>query len=539
MKFYVSFSSGNYKLDNTMQEDRQNQDFLPEGVTGYIASVIRKVRYRRKVRREVQQELTDHFTDALADCESESEKQQRAEQMIADFGDAKLLARLIRRGKKRCRPLWKKVLIHTGQTVLAAYIISCLCNAWFIHTWAAYGDTDYTQRFNQLSRPETPQTENAALYYEKAAELFVKPQKNIEEIILGTCSGGVCALTLQTDAELSQEQKAALEKWFAANEPAWQQVVAATEIPYCWGEVDEISSENIKKVLLRIESCRTFARLGIARARQEAGQNQFDQAAAQCYTILRMGKHFSGPKLLIEHLVGLACIKQAESYLLTMLGNIDPESLPLDQMQNQLQTIFSDGYPVLNSKVEMNWNLGMTQNMFSHYGTVGVIGYFYPGMFIFMGNRERLETDTLLFHKNLANVNPYQYQLIPKDDDQTRTGPELAMELVKKSLWRTLNISYRGKALHEALVTIIALQRCKLDKGAYPENMQELIAAGFLRRLPDDPYSDGILKYQRQGEDFILYSVGADFDDDGGTENPEDPWGEGDAGGDRVFWPIK
>ena len=124
---------------STKSNDPSN---LPDCVNEYITSVIKKVRYRRKVRQEVQQELTDHFADALADCESESEKQQFAEEIIADFGDTGLLAKLIRRAKKRCRPLWKKAMIRTGQVMLVAYIISFICNAWVIHSWAAYSDID-------------------------------------------------------------------------------------------------------------------------------------------------------------------------------------------------------------------------------------------------------------------------------------------------------------------------------------------------------------------------------------------------------------
>ena len=50
-----------------------------------------------------------------------------------------------------------------------------------------------------------------------------------------------------------------------------------------------------------------------------------------------------------------------------------------------------------------------------------------------------------------------------------------------------------------------------------------------------DPYSDKPLVYKRLDNSFTLYSLGADFDDDGGTPSN---WGEGDKGGDAVFWPV-
>ena len=94
-------------------------------------------------------------------------------------------------------------------------------------------------------------------------------------------------------------------------------------------------------------------------------------------------------------------------------------------------------------------------------------------------------------------------------------------------------------ARYEATLAVLALKRWELEKGEYPERLEELLEGGFLKRLPDDPFGPGILPYQRRGDGFILYSWGGDFDDDGGVEDPNEPWGESDEGGDRVFWPIK
>ena len=68
--------------------------------------------------------------------------------------------------------------------------------------------------------------------------------------------------------------------------------------------------------------------------------------------------------------------------------------------------------------------------------------------------------------------------------------------------------------------------------------MPVLVETGYLNALPDDPYSDGPLRYQRRGDDFVLYSLGGDFDDDGGKQHPKHPWNRGKDGGDRVFWPV-
>jgi hypothetical protein len=95
--------------------------------------------------------------------------------------------------------------------------------------------------------------------------------------------------------------------------------------------------------------------------------------------------------------------------------------------------------------------------------------------------------------------------------------------------------SFQVKAAYEATTTIVALRRYRLAEGSYPETLADLVAAGYLAREPLDPYSDGPLVYRRQGDGFTLYSVAADFRDDGGV--PAD-WGGPDAPGDYVFWPV-
>jgi len=64
---------------------------LPIFVAEYIKLVIKNMGYRKKAREEVQDELIDHFEAALKDCANEQEKQKKANRMIAEFGDAKLL----------------------------------------------------------------------------------------------------------------------------------------------------------------------------------------------------------------------------------------------------------------------------------------------------------------------------------------------------------------------------------------------------------------------------------------------------------------
>jgi hypothetical protein len=102
------------------EKDKLNQ--LPDCAAEFIKQVIKKMRYRCKVRRDVQAELIAHFEDALKDCDTDKDRGERAEDLITEFGDVKLLAILLRRAKKRCRPLWQKIIAKTLQTVKVALL---------------------------------------------------------------------------------------------------------------------------------------------------------------------------------------------------------------------------------------------------------------------------------------------------------------------------------------------------------------------------------------------------------------------------------
>ncbi|MBN2560578.1 MAG: hypothetical protein JXQ75_06580 [Phycisphaerae bacterium] len=84
--------------------------------------------------------------------------------------------------------------------------------------------------------------------------------------------------------------------------------------------------------------------------------------------------------------------------------------------------------------------------------------------------------------------------------------------LVENSLPR-----YRlARCLRDAALTMLALAEYYRQHRDYPETLDELVP-DLLPRLPID-YADGrILRYRRVENNFVLYSIGEDGKDDGGT----------------------
>ena len=126
-----------------VENKKGNLQNLPICAVDFINKVIKKMRYRSKVRRDVQAELIAHFEDALKDCDTDKKREEKAGRLITEFGDVKLLAILLRRAKKRCRPLWRTIAARSfqmlGILILSFIVVSSknLCIvfcSWFVGT---------------------------------------------------------------------------------------------------------------------------------------------------------------------------------------------------------------------------------------------------------------------------------------------------------------------------------------------------------------------------------------------------------------------
>ncbi len=83
----------------------------------------------------------------------------------------------------------------------------------------------------------------------------------------------------------------------------------------------------------------------------------------------------------------------------------------------------------------------------------------------------------------------------------------------------------RARQEHELLVIAFALEWHRKTHGQYPERLDALTPRP-LPKLPPDVFSGGQLVYRREGEGHLLYGVGPNGKDDGGTGK--------DQGGDDI-----
>jgi competence protein ComGC len=557
-----------------MASDKKSGDLrnLPACAVEFIRLVIKKMRYRRKVRLDVQAELTAHFEDEIKECATDVEREQKARQLIAGFGDVKLLAVLLRRAKKRCRPIWRTVVARTFQTIGVLILFFVLYTVWFL-TGRPTISVDYLSVWNQMSRPQIKDEDNAWPHYEKAISLYVEPDTELRKIVDRT-SGRVSM------EGMNEEDEEEIRKWVELNESAWQEFVVASSKSYCFREYQY--GPNTKDedkwlyniILPHLAELKELAKLGRWQARMHIDANQPRQALEDCLSIARAGSHWQqGKGTLVEQLVGLALSGLGYTEILNIAGTKDLSSVDLKHLQQELLQAYPQSFPLMNMEGERLLFMDAVQRLFTEGGPGG--GHLVPHKLTYLGditgsadevriNMVRLPfyTAAAMVHAGrdetiakgneiydrlgkLAKMSPYEKHISDPNgiEGMISTLPKyryFLIHLLMPAIDRVSEIAYRGKASHQATITVLALRRWRLEKNEYPANLDELIAAGYLKELPADPFSDKTLVYKKTGDDFTLYSVGFNFKDDGG-ESGKDSYGRPTKwrdNGDTVFWPV-
>ncbi|MEO0586488.1 MAG: hypothetical protein AAF078_02505 [Planctomycetota bacterium] len=113
---------------------------LPKPVRGLIGDVVKRTRLWRREKAEVATELIAHFRDAL-------EADETAEQAVDAFGEPRSIAKLIRRGKRKCRPLgWQ--IRHRIRQGLAVFVVGYLLAGLWLATGKPEPSVDYLAILN-------------------------------------------------------------------------------------------------------------------------------------------------------------------------------------------------------------------------------------------------------------------------------------------------------------------------------------------------------------------------------------------------------
>jgi len=591
---------------------------LPAYAEEYIKQVLKKMRYRRKVRRDVHQELTAHFQDELKDCKIDEDKQQKAEQLIAEFGDVKLLAVLLRRAKKRCRPLWRTIVARTFQTVGVLIICFIFYMVWFLSGKPVI-TTNYVAELNKVVRPGADELLNAAPLYLRAVGLqkelsddfLLFIAKNHEKGVYEALSQRIEALAGKIDSlfsdrgqkgfkqerqdirdealkvvgvllgkkydELPIEQKNLLKRWIQEQYDALTLIVQSSQKPYYWrtyASGDDKSNVMLSILLPNLSDFRNLARTLRLRAELHAEQGRYEEAFDDLKSCYRFGRHLKGDKFLVEQLTGIALEAISVRTIRDIVAKYEIDSELLKDLQQSIERFIENEKFTMSLEAEKLGIYDEIQRCFTdgHFGR----GHLYLSRMISLSSSD-YQSDLALeaiisprqwpravnvlfthpdkqqtretadrfydFWTSVSHKTPAQIKaegIDPEKEASKIIEGNMFLQILEPALARINHIAYRNKTDVHATVAVLAIKRFEKEKGRYPTSLDELVKAGYLKKLPVDPYSDGPFVYKKTDSGFLLYSLGENLKDDGGKlgltkRGKPRMWADN---GDWVFWPV-
>ena len=349
--------------------------------------------------------------------------------------------------------------------------------------------------------------------------------------------------TLSTPQTPAEDVLLALSKFDSTVE----KLRAASRLPYARFPVcydDDNPASILLPHLASLKSCALVLRL---RAVAELQAGQAEKALNDVMLTLRLTEALRAEPILISHLVrisvldialqpvweGLADHKWSETQLLTL----DAELAKLDFLADYHLTIRAErtfGVHVIDylrrNPSHIREVVGWT-SFDDDKGWQSNQGEFQVGIFQFAPRgwfeqnklsicrlsddffRPIINLDTRVFSRTSeARADTAILQLLAK-----RNPYELFARYFLRSMPTVSRKFVRSQTSTDLARLAIALERHRLAHGNYPETLDALVPQ-FIAKLPHDVINGQPLKYRRNADaSFILYSVGWNEKDDGGT----------------------
>jgi hypothetical protein len=406
--------------------------------------------------------------------------------------------------------------------------------------------TDYLSQYKAIVRVnELDPNDNARDFYEKACQSVADVPTEWHKV------------RDIWPANWSPEQRATISAWLSASEQALDYVAEGTKKSYYWHEP---SGPIMTLAVPELTGVRSVVFALYARSKLYAADGKLEQAFSDLVTCFQFGEHFVGRQPIISQLVGISTQAVAIKGIFRILENIEVKPAMLGHLQTRLEQSLADRTYSLDFTAERFVIYDHIQRMFTDDGKGG--GYIpeialrIPGRWkpLLHGVSEQekralLKLDrrstTILadrFFDCLADATKMTAWQFQNDTSGVRKEIELIIKrnefiaMFGSSYIKILGMYNRSKTNLEAVIATLAILRYETEKGRLPSSLEILVDEGYINALPQDSYSDGALVYKQKEDSFLLYSYGADFDDDGGTPSK---WGEGKQGGDQVFWPVE
>ena len=404
---------------------------------------------------------------------------------------------------------------------------------------------DYVAEYNRTARPQNyDPNENAAPYYQKAFDAFIDTPDELRKPYINW------------PADFNNAEQAILEQWLTSNFQAFEYFREALNKPYYWIERKSEKDNSVGGMTLPdTAQLRELAETLGWDAKLKAAKGKFQTAFENILGCYRAGNHKCRPNLLLmEQHAGLRIKQDIVHDALVILDRSKVESEALKFFQNALQAELDNDAYVPSIQTEKYFLYDALQRTFIDNGKgTGrlafnvdlkyiTLGGIWPNLkrklyYCFIGPTrneivEQIE-QVIATSNQIMTKTPWQVKNEGRDyfsEIENINKRHISLEIlgIGISSNSVFHSYHKTRAQAEALITILATLRYKIDTGQFPETLNELVSSGYLKAVPNDPYSSSSLVYKLTEDGFRLYSVGVNFKDDGGAVKL-----------DIIYWPVQ
>ncbi|MBI5764102.1 MAG: hypothetical protein HZA51_11310 [Planctomycetes bacterium] len=558
---------------------------LPDALKDLVNRVVRKTRLWPSERRDVKAELESHFREGLIELTGEGlSLSESIAHLRDDFGDPQLAAQLIRRGKKRGRPMIWKALV----SVVAVCGVTLCAGAGYV-AYVTFGKpnptVDYVAKINEPVQ-KLPAEERAWPLLREVIFDMLPTVNTFSDSTLQSAKPGD-ATWPGIAADIARLRPFVPRLVDAAAKPYWGYVYGKEGGDYLQRRseimkqptnttesVDPLVPPTIGMLLPHLTDVRNVGRFLTQNAREHIANGEFTQAWISLDVIHQLGLHLMSGRTLIEQLVGAAMIRLAtqemQSTLYAMRDRITPAMLTtirnshvmtasLDPIQPHLKAeefFFNDVVQYLFTD-DGNGNGRLIPSQFSKiagFGTANAEQTSEAGAIAIAAVHADRHDTVAKYHETLDHV--VEFLSLPLYDSRRAEADaiitKLANDAAESKRFAVIHLLFpvfsrvdmtiretRQSVL--ATRTIVGLLGYNAEHQSMPARLAE-ITPKYLCELPTDIFSGMLFKYVPAADgSFMLYSVGHNLTDDGGSrESILDPMNRGsNTDKDLVYWPGK
>ncbi len=380
-------------------------------------------------------------------------------------------------------------------------------------------------RAAEVIPPTVPDAENAALLYQSAALLLraqpapLKEPDQRHKDLLGYISA-LCSRPAKDP--LDPNESAELQELLAQDvvTRALDIVHEGTLRPTCRFEHDYTNGLQMNPFL---SDLRGLARVLGARARLEAESRRIASAWELAQSQLKFADALRQEPVFISQLVRLAIVRLSCETIQELCRSEPPDRQQSETLLSLLQAMDDNDPLVLAADGERlligEWLFNMPKRQLHEaLRKEGLTEGYRPDLFdwaIFhrVTFRPSFLADHAAYLKHTyESVRIFQSPYSHEDRKEPETGRYRLSSILMFAVWRIKEIHLETAARMRITRSGLALLEHKQVHGTFPPTLDALGLEGLA-----DPFVDQPLRYRADGDGFVVYSVGQDLKDNGGS----------------------